>query len=62
MQSPHPWQIFGSTIADSSASIRKMALTGHAVAAGALDATHTILRVNEGFVHIPSSLNVCGNC
>ncbi|MGD0645470.1 MAG: hypothetical protein ABSA75_11245 [Candidatus Bathyarchaeia archaeon] len=32
-QSPHPWQMFGSTTADSSASIRKMALTGHAVAA-----------------------------
>jgi hypothetical protein len=33
MQSPHPWQMFGSTTADSSASIRKMALTGHVIAA-----------------------------
>jgi hypothetical protein len=32
-QSPHPWQMFGSTMAVSSASIRKIALTGHPDAA-----------------------------
>lgn len=39
MQSPHPWQVSGSTMAGSLSSIRKMALTGQMVSA-----THLLQR------------------